>query len=359
MKKASFLSIIVCLIFFVFSGSALAGKSDHDKDKDHDHKKAESKYSDLDRANKAGEIRGVFSRCDEQGTADTFAYIVGRSFSALLDADTGSFTLSYVPPGEYSLAFVQDGKVILFLDGVEVRKHRLTDVGTFEFCPDTDADGFDVLLDCNDNDPNSNPDAVEACGDDLDNNCDGRVDENCRPVDCQVSAWSSYSACSTTCGGGTQTRTRTITVQSENGGASCPATTDSRQCNTQPCATDQDLDGFDSTVDCNDLDLRINPNATEVCGDGIDNNCDAQVDENCGPQCAPHENICNDQCVDFSSDPTNCGGCRHYCTGSKNACISGTCQSWGTCSITGAECSSPFYTPCPSVGFNTQTCVPR
>ncbi len=41
---------------------------------------------------------------------------------------------------------------------------------------------------------------------------------------------------------------------------------------------DQDNDGFYNYEDCNDLDSLINPNIAESC-DGIDNNCDSQVDE--------------------------------------------------------------------------------
>ena len=58
------------------------------------------------------------------------------------------------------------------------------------------------------------------------------------PVDCVVSPWSAYGACSASCGGGTQTQTRTIVTPASNGGAACPALTQSQSCNTQPCPVD-------------------------------------------------------------------------------------------------------------------------
>ena len=41
---------------------------------------------------------------------------------------------------------------------------------------------------------------------------------------------------------------------------------------------DVDLDGFAPPADCNDNDFAINPDAIEVA-DGVDNNCDGQIDE--------------------------------------------------------------------------------
>lgn len=63
--------------------------------------------------------------------------------------------------------------------------------------------------------------------------------QNCNtqpcPVDCVVSAWSAWGPCSAPCGGGTQTRTRTITTFPAFGGAPCPSLTDTQVCNDLPC----------------------------------------------------------------------------------------------------------------------------
>ncbi|MGE0453213.1 MAG: thrombospondin type-1 domain-containing protein [Vicinamibacteria bacterium] len=55
------------------------------------------------------------------------------------------------------------------------------------------------------------------------------------PVDCQLSEWSAWSACSASCGGGVQSRTRPILVPPSNGGLACGPTLETQACNTQAC----------------------------------------------------------------------------------------------------------------------------
>ncbi|RJP15008.1 MAG: hypothetical protein C4520_20785 [Candidatus Abyssobacteria bacterium SURF_5] len=50
---------------------------------------------------------------------------------------------------------------------------------------------------------------------------------------------------------------------------------------------DADDDGYDSDIDCDDTDPLINPGASEACGDFVDNDCDALVDEGCDDLIAP------------------------------------------------------------------------
>ncbi len=57
------------------------------------------------------------------------------------------------------------------------------------------------------------------------------------PVDCVVSAWSSNGTCSAACGGGIQHQTRTVVTPASNGGTACPILSRDISCNTQSCVT--------------------------------------------------------------------------------------------------------------------------
>ena len=70
-------------------------------------------------------------------------------------------------------------------------------------------------------------------------------------------------------------------------------------CGTPEPGPDSDGDGYpaynacNGINDCNDNDASINPGHTEVCGDGKDNNCSGQIDENCSTVCNDSDNGLN------------------------------------------------------------------
>ena len=61
-----------------------------------------------------------------------------------------------------------------------------------------------------------------------------QCDINC-PVDCEVSPWSDWSACSATCGSATRLRSRFVTKAAAFGGASCPPNRDGIITDTSSC----------------------------------------------------------------------------------------------------------------------------
>ena len=213
---------------------------------------------------------------------------------------------------------------------------------------DTDGDGFGNLamsvesclqpegyvsnsLDCNDSDVTINPDADEIC-DEIDNDCDGLVDDDDSDFDpIAIGTW--YRDLD-----GDGYGNFAISVESclqPDGYVSNALDCDDNDLEIALVRTfykDTDNDGFgdpnDSTVtcfqpglyvtnnlDCDDSDVDINPGVSEIFGDGIDNNCNGAVDENCVPDCSGKE--CGDD---------GCGGSCGTCGGSSTCNPQGLCE---------------------------------
>jgi hypothetical protein len=132
---------------------------------------------------------------------------------------------------------------------------------TGEWYADDDADGYGDAAefldtcdpptgyvaddtDCDDQNSTAFPGGVEVC-DGADNNCDGTVDE---PTAVDASVW------------------YTDNDTDGFGDASSPTT-----------ACDAPTGHVSDDQDCDDTDIAVNPDATEIC-DGVDNDCDTIVD---------------------------------------------------------------------------------
>ncbi len=214
-------------------------------------------------------------------------------------------------------------------------------------CTDVDGDGICADVDCDDNNPNvSTPIACDyngsVCGDfDLcvaecpvpptevcdgdDNDCDGAIDEG--------------DVCS------------------------CP---------------DADGDGVCDDVDCNDTDPTISTPIscdydgnvcgavdlcvlecpvppTEVCGDGIDNNCNNVVDEGCGDTCGNGVINPGEEC----NEPGLTCGANETCNINTCLCVPTSCpdaDNDGVCDDVDCNDNDPNVSTPISCDFNGTVC---
>ena len=154
---------------------------------------------------------------------------------------------------------------------------------------DTDEDGFDAAIDCDDLDPARSPGASELC-DALDNDCNGQVDEGCTFPPCVSDAdCIAGQLCDAATGlcrpAGEPEDTDADGIPNDLD--VCPTAADPAQLDSDgdgmgdACDADGDGDGSPADVDCDDLDVTRHPAAPELCDDGLDNDCDGLSDDGC------------------------------------------------------------------------------
>lgn len=113
---------------------------------------------------------------------------------------------------------------------------------------DADGDGFPACEDCDDQSTARNPEAVEWCNG-LDDDCDGQIDPD-------------------------GARGGDLYYLDADGDGYGDSFTTHVACTLPPGYADRGLD-------CDDQDQTIHPDAPEVCGDGLDNDCDTTA-SGCG-----------------------------------------------------------------------------
>lgn len=181
-----------------------------------------------------------------------------------------------------------------------------------EDCVDRDRDGFGegagcINTDCNDNNPTVSPGARDLPGDGVDQDCSGSdlvLPMNCIDVD-QDGHGEGPGCVDTDCDDG-DPRVHPSRVEVCSNGIDDDCLGGDRPCvrmGTGECM-DMDRDGFgpgacpNGTLDCDDDNAAVNPDAQETCN-GTDDNCNGDVDE-----CPLRNQVCGEgMCVGDSGAP--------------------------------------------------------
>lgn len=166
----------------------------------------------------------------------------------------------------------EDGVCVLY-DGAPV-EYGACESG--EPCADRDGDGACDEADCDPDNDQVAPSAREVCGNGIDDNCSGEIDEGCMEAcedgdgdgscdrdDCAPFNDEAYPGASERCG--------------NDFDDDCDQAVD-EGCDN---CVDADGDGYCAGDDCRDDLNTVSPSGNELCGDALDNDCDGRMDEGC------------------------------------------------------------------------------
>ena len=245
------------------------------------------------------------------GASGVDVYIAGESFF-VRTGSSGNFRLSNVPTSTYEIVVQPPGQDLVVLAGIIVGPPaRVVDLGVISLPgPDLQNDpnncGVCGLACSNDNQEMcvmgvcTSPPDPPACGPDGGTDCNGVcVDIQTDPANC--------GQCGQRCG-----------IGELCAGGQCQI--DPSQC--QPGETQCGASCVDISSDpsnCGECGLACanNPDIQETCVGGV---CTSSSPPSA---CPPWQNLCNGACVNFLTDPRNCGGCGAICL--SGFCSAGSC----------------------------------